>query len=695
MGEGPSQPMPDEPRSTPSPYASGVRDAPPRSAADDIPGLASPPAIAGLDWPRALAAVRRFRWLVAALTLAGAAAGIIASATIETEYRAETTIAADTTTEEPTAGPLRATALLDSADWGRTLAVYGVLDEVAGGAAGSEAGTGADDLAARFDAEVDRDAGRVRLSYRDGDAGRAAGVLNDAARRLVELELELKREMRQAVVADLTRRIRFASDELERSGAQLAEARRIIRESPADRAAQDELQRQIEADTAVANFFDRRVTAEQVTRDREALDGILQSAAESGLQVDAVELIAGTRDAAELLAVLEDLDARRAERGVLLVRYDDRHPRVRQLRSELGVLEDREAPRLTWVLFRMLRARESEMYEELTAAPAELKTVPRRIVEKERIERHIAAVVRYSQTLRERRQAAEAAADDVAPALRVVEVAEVPGWPVSRTRQINLILLSVLGCLCIGAAGAVVLDRLDPLVHDPLHVGRELGVAILGTVPRLPLRDRQLRSFAVEQVVDAFGLIRENLSYQHGQDGSLLVAVNSFAPQDGKTLVVCNLALAFAHLGRQTVVVDAAGRRSTLHDRLDCKRGPGLTDYLAGQATWEEILQLTKYDSVDLVARGSRSAAGLRPIPSASMSGLLSLLRTIYDVVLVEGLPLSYGQGALALGRLAGNMLLVLRADATDLSVLEAKLDLIEPMQIRVVGAVLNRVPAH
>ena len=77
------------------------------------------------------------------------------------------------------------------------------------------------------------------------------------------------------------------------------------------------------------------------------------------------------------------------------------------------------------------------------------------------------------------------------------------------------------------------------------------------------------------------------------------------------------------------------------------------------------------------------------------MSGLLSLLRTVYDVVLVEGLPLSYGRGALALGRLAGNMLLVLRADATDLGALETKLDLIEPMQIRVVGAVLNRVPPH
>jgi Mrp family chromosome partitioning ATPase/uncharacterized protein involved in exopolysaccharide biosynthesis len=642
-----------------------------------------------------MAAVRRFRWLVAGVTVVGLAAGILAASTIESEYWAETTIAVQASAADANPGSIRVSALLESTEWGQTLADYGVLEEVASDSGLAESGRTPTELAERFVAEVDREAGRVRLSYRAGDAERAAGFLNAVAQRFVELELELKREMQREVAANLSERIRFASEHLDQSEAALTETRRIVRESPSERAAQGALRRDVERDTAVASFFDRRVDLEQVTRDRETLDALLQSAADSGLQTAAVELIATAREASELLSALEDLYAKRTELRVLLSRYREAHPRVAPLRSELAVLEDREVPRLTWVLFRLLRTRESDLYEELTAAPAELRATPRRVIEEARLERHIENVARYSQALSDRRQRAETAAESAEPALRVVEPAAIPAWPASRTRQINLILLSLLGCLCIGAAGAVVLDRIDPLVHDPLHVGRELGVAVLGTVPRLPLRSREQRSLAVEQMVDAFGMIRENLAYQHGKDGSLLLAVNSFAPQDGKTLVVCNLALAFAHLGRQTVVVDAAGRRSTLHSRLDGKRGPGLTDYLAGQASWEEILQLTRYDSVDLIARGNRSAAGLRPIPSASMSGLLSLLSTIYDVVLIEGLPLSYGGGALALGRLAGNMLLVLRADATDLNTLETKLDVIEPMQIRVVGAVLNRAQPH
>jgi len=687
--------MPDEPRSFPSPYSSAYVAGEGRVPSGEIPGLAS--TISGPDWPRAVAAVHRFRWLVATLTLVGAAAGILASGTIETEFRAETTIAVDTASaDDSILGPINPSALLEAENWNQVLDSYRLLEGEADDSGASDTAVGPADPAARFDAVVDRDAGLVQLGFRNGNAERAASVLNAATRRLVDLELELKRETRQGVARDLSERIRFASEHLEQSGAALAETRRVIRESPRDLEAQVALQSAIERDTAAASFFDRRVELEQVTRDREDLDNILQSTADSSLRLGAVELIAATRGAGELLGVIEELRGKRVELRVLRAHgFDDRHPRVRRLQAELAALEDPEAPRLTWVLFRMLRARESEMYRELTAAPADLKAVPRRVVERERLERHIEAVVRYSQALQERQQRTEAAVESAVPALRVISVAEAPGWPASRTRKLNLILLSVLGCLAIGAAGAVVLDRLDPLVHDPGRVGRELGVAVLGTVPRLPLRDRERRSLAVEPMMDSFGRICQNLSYQHGREGSLLVAVNSFAPRDGKTLVVCNMALAFAHQGRQTVLVDAAGRRSTLHARLDCQRGPGLTDYLAGQASWDEILQLTKYDAVDLVARGNRSAAGLKPIPSASMTGLLNVLRTIYDVVLVEGLPLSYGRGALALGRLAGNMLLVLRADATDLEMLESKLDLIEPMQIRVVGAVLNRVPPH
>jgi tyrosine-protein kinase Etk/Wzc len=583
--------------------------------------------------------VLRYRWLVAALTAIGTFAGILASSLIPTEYQARATVAVDTAGEAAlVSGPIRASALLEPEVWVSGLASYGIIQGILVDSAVTGPGLSAEELASNFEADVDAGDSVVRLTLADEDPERVAAVLNEATSRFINLALELKIENLRELAEDLARRRAYATEALRQTEAVLVESRRVIQASPAELAARRTLRLEAAQDTAVASFYNRRVELEQVTRDRETLDALLEASRDSGLEVAPVQVI-----------------------------YTDEHPRVQQLVDELAVLERPEVPRLTWVLFRMLRARESALFEELTSASAELKATPRRVIEEARLERQVQALEDLSAMLQRRYVEAVSAADSSSSALSIVEPAVAPRWPISRTRKINLILLAFVGCLAIGAAGAVVLDRLDPLLHDPAQVARELGVGVLGTVPRLELRNRKLRGMAVEQVVDAFSTIRPNLCAAYAKHGSILVAVSSFAPRDGKTLVVCNLALAFAHMGRQTVVVDAAGRRSTLHKRLDCKHGPGLTEYLAGEASWEEVIQLTKFDSVDLIARGARSPAGLKPLPASSMSGLLGLLRTIYDVVLVEGLPLSYGRDALALGRLAGDVLLVLRADATDL----------------------------
>jgi tyrosine-protein kinase Etk/Wzc len=639
--------------------------------------------------------VVRYRYLVGALTAIGTFAGIMASSMIPTEYQARTALAVDTAAEAAiVSGPIRSSALLEPEAWTSGLVSYGIIQGILGDSAVTGPRGSVEDLASRFEADVDAEQSFVRLTLADENPERASTVLNAAAGRFIDLALELKIENRRELAEDLAQRRAYATESLTLTEAALVESRRVIQASPRERAARRTLRLEAARDTAVASFFDRRVELEQVTRDRETLEALLEASRDSSLVVEPVQVIASARGSSELTAALEDMYAKRAELRVLRNHYTDEHPRVQQLADELAVLEEPEVPRLTWVLFRMLKTRESEMFEELTAAPAELKATPRLVIEEARLERQVQVLEDFSATLQRRYVEAVAAADSSSSDLSIIEPAVVPSWPISRTRKINLILLAFVGCLAIGAAGAVVLDRLDPLLHEPAQVARELGINVLGSVPRLELSNRNLRSVAVEQVVEAFSTIRPNLAAAYAKQGSILIAVSSFAPRDGKSMVVCNLALQFAHMGRQTVVVDAAGRRSTLHKRLACRRGPGLTEYLAGEASWEEVIQLTKYDSVDLIASGARSPAGLKHLPASSMSGLLGVLRTIYDVVLVEGLPLSYGRGALALGRLAGDVLLVLRADTTDLNMLEARLDLIEPMQIRLVGAVLNRAGA-
>ena len=74
------------------------------------------------------------------------------------------------------------------------------------------------------------------------------------------------------------------------------------------------------------------------------------------------------------------------------------------------------------------------------------------------------------------------------------------------------------------------------------------------------------------------------------------------------------------------------------------------------------------------------------------MADLVTSLRSTYDVIMLDTAPLGAGVDALALAKLAGNLLMVLRLGRTDRELAEAKLEILRRLPLRLLGAVLNDV---
>src|ERR1041385_2753657 len=84
------------------------------------------------DWRRAWAAVRRWRWLVAGITVGGALLGVIASRIVRPSYRAQATIWIDARDRQANGPvPFQPGRLLDPEAWLDLVRSYTVLDDVA------------------------------------------------------------------------------------------------------------------------------------------------------------------------------------------------------------------------------------------------------------------------------------------------------------------------------------------------------------------------------------------------------------------------------------------------------------------------------------------------------------------------------------------------------------------------------------
>jgi tyrosine-protein kinase Etk/Wzc len=278
---------------------------------------------------------------------------------------------------------------------------------------------------------------------------------------------------------------------------------------------------------------------------------------------------------------------------------------------------------------------------------------------------------------------------------RILDPAVVPRSPIKDT-SIRMVLMGVVGSLGAAVMLALILDKIDRRVRYPEQVSTEMGLPILGAIPRVRSRTngRALDGKETMPVVEALRGVRLGLIHAHGVAGPLVVTITSPGPGEGKSFVASNLALAFADAGHRTILIDGDVRRGELHRALGATRKPGLTDYLNGQSEPERVQQHTRYDRLTFIGGGTRTHHGPELLASGRMQQLLLGLRGSFDVILLDSPPLAAGVDPYVLGTASGNLLLVLRPGVTDKELAEAKLDMLDRLPVRVLGAVLNDVHA-
>jgi capsular exopolysaccharide synthesis family protein len=231
-------------------------------------------------------------------------------------------------------------------------------------------------------------------------------------------------------------------------------------------------------------------------------------------------------------------------------------------------------------------------------------------------------------------------------------------------------------------------------VQYPEQVTEAMGLAILGAVPAIKRKRGQLLPDEAAQFIEAFRTIRVNLAHSFPGSGCVRLTISSPSAGDGKSLVASNLAVSFASAGYQTVLIDGDTRRGELHRMFGTDRRPGLLDYLQGEATLQQVVRSTDQPGLWVIPCGTRRQRGPELLGSGAMQRLLEELQAHYNAVLVDSPPLGAGVDPFVLGAATGNLMMVVRSGETDRHLAEAKLELVDRLPIRVIGAVLNDVRA-
>lgn len=547
-------------------------------------------------------------------------------------------------------------------------------------------------LAGSLNTRVGRDGSFLHIELTGPDPERIARVLNGITDRFVDQAAELKRAMAQQLTELLEEQVLYAESELRQAEYELEQFRVATIALPAQPASPVAPGLAETRNPVFARFFDMNIQRDQIRRDRESLQAA-QDVLASGATVPILmlETIPAVQSSMELNQTLSELTALRAELRALGAQYSEEHAAYQRLASMVQRLEEETIPSMLSRLAAALAGREQELDRTVESAAQELGQIPPRAIEEGRLVRRQAIAENLYMMLRQRFEEARLTAVTTVPDVRLYDRAVPPRFP-SRDGRFQLLLLAIGGGFGLAVLGSLLLERTDQHVRYPEHVSVELGLPLLGAVPRLMFAHRN-RPEQVEQVVEAFRTLRLNLLAAVPKP-PLVVAVGSAGPAEGKSFISVNLALAFAVQGHTVLLIDGDTRRGELHRLLDRERMPGLTDYLAGEAARETLVQDAGYERLAFIGGGRRRERSPEMLGSEEMAGLINKLKQQYEVIIVDTPPLAAGVDAYTLGRYVDGLLMVVRNGVTERELATMKLEMADRLGIRIFGAVLNDVPA-
>lgn len=302
----------------------------------------------------------------------------------------------------------------------------------------------------------------------------------------------------------------------------------------------------------------------------------------------------------------------------------------------------------------------------------------------------------YDQFLRQRRQEVQIQKASNTPDNFVLEAPRSIGVINGETPSKTYMYFVILGLII--PLGIVILKEevLKNKISTKEDAEKLSGRPVIGTIENISKKLSKgvvlVKNYPKSSFAESFRNIRVRLEYIVQRENKISLLVTSAEPADGKTFIATNIASVYQLTGKKVIIVDLDLRRPSVSKSLGIEAYKGVSNYLIGQVSLEEITVSHPDYGFDIIPAGTLPPNPSELIKTDKTKEMIAQLKEKYDYVVIDCSPVGLVSDAYVLSAMVDATLFVVRRNKTSKTFFKSVIDQLKVDGVQNIAIIFNDV---
>ncbi|MFD2514331.1 GumC family protein [Pontibacter locisalis] len=298
----------------------------------------------------------------------------------------------------------------------------------------------------------------------------------------------------------------------------------------------------------------------------------------------------------------------------------------------------------------------------------------------------------YTFLLQKREETALSYASAVSDS-RIIDRARSKNKPVSPSKTKILLLFGLVG-LAVPFGIIFIKDLLNNKISSRQEIEKATKAPILAEISYSEHEEALVITSKEQTIIgEQIRALRTNLAFASPGQALQTILFTSSMTGEGKTFISLNLGASLAMIDKKTIILEMDMRKPKLHASLNIQNNLGISNYLTGQASLDEIIQpVPGQENYYIITCGTIPPNPAELLTKGRLDELFQSLRATFDYIIVDAPPVGVVTDAQILEQQADTTIYILRHNYTLKSHLPLVDSLYKESKFKNMNLVLNSV---